>query len=49
MAKGIQVTFDAADPHALARWWADLMGYQVEDAHDRVTRLLGDASSARTR
>ena len=42
MAKGIQVTFDAADPHALARWWADLMGYQVEDAHDRVTRLLGD-------
>jgi len=42
MAKGIQVTFDAADPHALACWWADLLGYQVEDAHDRVAALLGD-------
>jgi Glyoxalase-like domain len=42
MAKGIQVTFDAADPHALARWWADMLGYQVEDSHDRVARLLSD-------
>jgi len=42
MAPGIQVTFDAADPYALARWWADLLGYQVEDSHDRVARLLSD-------
>lgn len=42
MGRGIQVTFDAADPHALARWWAGLLGYQVQDTHDFVTKLLGD-------
>jgi predicted enzyme related to lactoylglutathione lyase len=42
MERRIQVTFDAADPHALARWWADLLGYQVQDTHDFVTKLLGD-------
>ncbi len=40
MTRGVQVTFDAADPHELARWWAGLLGYQIEDAHDLVTRLL---------
>ncbi len=34
MTRGVQVTFDAADPHELARWWAGLLGYQIEDAHD---------------
>ena len=42
MAARFQVTFDAADPHALARWWADLLGYEVEDLHDGVQRLLDD-------
>jgi hypothetical protein len=40
------VTFDAADPHKLARWWADLLGYQIEDSHDLVTRLLSDGAVA---
>jgi hypothetical protein len=44
MARGIQVTFDAADPHRLARWWADLLHYQIEDAHELVTRLLADGA-----
>lgn len=40
----MQVTFDAADPHALAAWWAELLGYQVEDHHDRVSQLLADGA-----
>jgi hypothetical protein len=31
MGRGIQVRFDAADPHRLARWWADLLRYRIED------------------
>jgi hypothetical protein len=42
MGRGIQITFDAADPHTLARWWAGLLGYEVQDTHDLVTQLLGD-------
>jgi Glyoxalase-like domain len=41
-SKGIQVTFDANNVHALARWWADLVGYQIEDCHELVTKLLAD-------
>jgi hypothetical protein len=40
MALTVQLTFDAVDPHALVRWWADLLGYDVEDTHDGVTELL---------
>lgn len=29
MAREIQVTFDAADPAALAAFWAEALGYQV--------------------
>jgi hypothetical protein len=35
-----QVTFDARDPHALARFWAEVLHYEVEDKHDLVTALL---------
>lgn len=42
MARTVQITFDAADPHALVRWWADLLGYEVQDTHDAVTQLLAD-------
>lgn len=30
MAMTVQVTVDCADPHALADWWADLLGWTVE-------------------
>jgi hypothetical protein len=40
MAKRIQITFDASDPHALAAWWADTLGYAVEDHHERLVHLL---------
>lgn len=39
-APSIQITLDCADPHAQARWWADLLGYAVHDSHDFVTELL---------
>ena len=40
MTRHIQVTFDAHDSHALAAWWSDLLGYQVEDGHDFIADLL---------
>ncbi len=39
-APEFQVTFDCADPHAQARWWAALLGYEVPDTHEFVTALL---------
>lgn len=42
MAANVQVTFDAQDPHALARWWAERLGYEVEDGHEMIRRLLDD-------
>ncbi|QYG93990.1 DinB family protein [Iamia sp. SCSIO 61187] len=36
-----QVTFDAVDPHAQARFWAAVMHYEVED-HDGFVRGLLD-------
>ena len=31
MTREFQVTFDAADPAALAAFWAEALGYQVQD------------------
>lgn len=42
MTRGIQITFDAAEPHRLAAWWAELLDYEVEDGHDLVSQLLAD-------
>lgn len=36
----IQITFDAADPHALAAFWADVLGYEIEDHSDLVDSLV---------
>lgn len=36
----IQVAFDAADPHALCDFWAQVLGYRVEDHHDFVNQLV---------
>jgi catechol 2,3-dioxygenase-like lactoylglutathione lyase family enzyme len=35
-----QVTVDCADPHAQARFWADALGYDVEDHEDGIRELL---------
>jgi hypothetical protein len=34
MSREIQVTFDCADPAALAEFWADVLGYQVQPPPD---------------
>jgi catechol 2,3-dioxygenase-like lactoylglutathione lyase family enzyme len=31
MARDVQITFDAADPAALAAFWADALGYRIQD------------------
>jgi len=40
MTIAVQITFDAADPHGLARFWAEALGYEREDHSDLVTSLL---------
>ncbi len=31
MSHSIQVTFDCADPHRLATFWAEVLGYKIQD------------------
>jgi Glyoxalase-like domain len=31
MATGVQVVFDCADPNRLARFWAEALGYKLDD------------------
>ncbi len=35
-----QLTIDARDPHTLSDFWADVLGYELEDHHDQVQQLL---------
>jgi catechol 2,3-dioxygenase-like lactoylglutathione lyase family enzyme len=37
-----QVTFDCADPHAQAFFWARVLGVEVEDHSDFVDKLVSD-------
>ena len=37
-----QVTFDAADPHGLAAFWASVLGIEVEDNSEFVDQLVAD-------
>ena len=36
----LQITFDCADPHVLAAFWAVALDYEVEDHHDRVEQVI---------
>lgn len=40
MTRSLQVAFDAADPHALARFWAEALDYRREDHSGVVASLL---------
>lgn len=40
MIPTLQIAFDAADPHALVRFWAAALGYEVEDHTTVVDGLL---------
>jgi Glyoxalase-like domain len=40
MATTLQVTFDCGDPHVVARFWAEAIGYEKEDHTSFVAQLL---------
>jgi hypothetical protein len=46
MAYTFQVTVDCADPHALADWWAEALGWQVEPSDEAFIRKMVDAGHA---
>lgn len=46
MAYEFQVTLDCADPHTLADWWAETLGWQVEPSDEAFIRRMIDAGHA---
>jgi glyoxalase superfamily protein len=40
VAPRIQITFDCWNVHVQAAWWAERLGYQLEDVHEVVQGLL---------
>jgi hypothetical protein len=46
MAYEFQVTVDCADPHALADWWAETLGWQVEPSDEAFIRRMVSAGHA---
>jgi hypothetical protein len=40
MAYEFQVTVDAADPHNLADWWAETLGWEVEPSDEAFIRRM---------
>lgn len=40
MAYDFQVTVDCADPHALADWWAETLGWVVEPSDEQFIRSM---------
>ena len=46
MAYEFQVTVDCADPHALADWWAETLGWQVEPQDEAFIRRMISAGHA---
>lgn len=46
MAYDFQVAIDAADPHPLADWWADMLGWEVEPTDEAFIRRMVDEGHA---
>lgn len=40
MIAGIQVTFDAFNPHELAAWWAETLGWEVEPSNPEFIQKM---------
>ena len=40
MPYDVQVVIDSADPHALADWWADVLGWPVEPSDEEFIRRM---------
>jgi hypothetical protein len=35
-----QITLDCIDPHSLSRFWAAVLGYEIEQNDEQITQLL---------
>ncbi len=46
MAYDFQVTIDSADPHTLADWWAEAIGWDVEPSKEAFIRQMVDEGKA---
>ena len=46
-ATPIQIVIDAAEPLTQARFWADALGYDVEDTTDLINRVLDAGHTTR--
>lgn len=46
MAYEFQVTVDCAEPHNLADWWAETLGWQVEPSDEAFIRRMISAGYA---
>ncbi|UZJ33070.1 VOC family protein [Streptomyces endophytica] len=44
MALGWKLVFDAGDPHRQAVFWADALGYRIEDNSALIERLLASGA-----
>ena len=46
MAYDFQVTVDSSDPHTLADWWAETLGWEVEPSNEAFIRRMVDEGQA---
>jgi hypothetical protein len=46
MATDFQVTVDCTEPHALADWWAEALGWEVEPQDEAFIRRMVEAGHA---
>lgn len=46
MATDVQIVVDSADPHPLADWWAEALGWQVEPQDEAFIRRMVDTGAA---
>src|SRR5690349_11328371 len=46
MAFDFQVTIDSSSPHDLADWWAETLGWQVEQQDEAFIRRMVDQGAA---
>ncbi len=49
MAYDFQVAVDCASPHVLAAWWADALGWLVEEQDEDFIRKMITEGYAQTR
>ena len=46
MSRRFQITVDCADPHRLAEWWADVLGWEVEPTDESFIRSMVEQGHA---